>query len=108
MSTLSHLYRQEGPNLLDRLAVATGANRKYLYQLATGRRRPSPELARDLAAADERMTVDELLFGDPDDPKGRTASSRRRLFPGSDGDATSRPVTAACVATKPAAARQGT
>lgn len=65
MSTLKSLYEAEGPDLLDRLHAATQANRKYLYQIAAGIRKPSAGLARRLAAADPRLTLTELLF--PDD-----------------------------------------
>lgn len=65
MSTLKSLYEAEGPDLLDRLHMATQANRKYLYQIAAGIRKPSAGLARRLTAADPRLTLTELLF--PDD-----------------------------------------
>lgn len=50
------------------LAAKVGCNPKYLYQCATQWRgkRPSPELARTLVAADPRLTLEELLFpGEP-------------------------------------------
>lgn len=71
MSTLKSLYEAEGPDLLDRLHTATQANRKYLYQIATGIRRPSAGLARRLAVADPRLTLTELLF--PDDAQDMPA-----------------------------------
>lgn len=63
MSTLSELYAKEGPALFSRLHEATGANQKYLYQIATGVRKPSPELARRLMTADSSLTLEGLLFG---------------------------------------------
>ena len=44
----------------------------YFTQLATGNRRPSPELARALAeASDNQMTLEELLF-----PQQKTDSEK--------------------------------
>lgn len=62
MSTLKTLYEAEGSDLLDRLHASTKANRKYLYQIAVGIRKPSAGLARRLAIADPRLTLAELLF----------------------------------------------
>ena len=62
MSTLNDLYVKEGDALLDRLHAKLGGNRKYLYQLATNRRRPSPDLARAMVQADPRLTLEELLW----------------------------------------------
>ncbi|HRQ47786.1 MAG TPA: hypothetical protein PK725_12605 [Rhodocyclaceae bacterium] len=70
MSSLHALYEHEGPDLLARLHERTGINRKYLYQIATRRRRPSPELASKLRAADSRLTLDGLLLSFADEPKG--------------------------------------
>ena len=72
MSTLKSLYEAEGPDLLDRLHAATQANRKYLYQLATGIRKPSAGLARRLAAVDPRLTLTDLLF--PEDAQVKPAA----------------------------------
>lgn len=68
MSTLSSLYAKEGPSVFARLHAATGANQKYLYQIATGVRKPSPDLARRLVEADSSLTLEGLLFGG-DTPK---------------------------------------
>ncbi|MEN4919419.1 hypothetical protein ABE485_12155 [Achromobacter spanius] len=78
MSTLKSLYEAEGPDLLDRLHTATQANRKYLYQIATGIRKPSAGLARRLTTADPRLTLTELLFPDEaqDLPAATTPASR--------------------------------
>lgn len=57
---LQTLYETEGSAALNRLAEATGANRKYLYQCATGRKVPSPKLACALVAADARLTLDDI------------------------------------------------
>lgn len=62
MNTLRHLVECDGPGILDRLHDQTGINRKYLYQLATGRRRPSADLAKRLVDADSRLTIEGLLF----------------------------------------------
>lgn len=63
MSTLKHLYSVEGHALLDKLHLATGLNRKYLYQMATDRRRPSAVAAAKLIKADSRLSLEGLLFG---------------------------------------------
>ncbi|TVO53832.1 hypothetical protein [Denitromonas halophila] len=57
---LSDLYKSEGIAALGRLADATQSSRKYLYQCATTSRRPSPDLAVKLIAADPRLTLDDL------------------------------------------------
>lgn len=62
MSTLADLYEKEGPSVFVRLHEATGANQKYLYQIASGVRRPSPALARRLVQADPSLTLEALLF----------------------------------------------
>ena len=62
MSTLSNLYKKEGGALFKRLHIATGASKKYLYQLATGRRRPSPDLAQKLIDAEPSLTLEGILF----------------------------------------------
>lgn len=62
MSTLRHLVECEGRGVLDQMHVRTGINRKYLYQLATNRRRPSADMAKRLVEADPRLTIEELLF----------------------------------------------
>lgn len=64
MSTLSSLYAKEGPSVFARLHNATGANQKYLYQIATGVRKPSADLARRLVEADPSLTLEGLLFGE--------------------------------------------
>lgn len=56
----STLYEQEGARWLTRLHEATGINRKYLYQCATGRRQPSPDYAKKMVAADPRLTLDGI------------------------------------------------
>lgn len=63
MKTLPELYEKEGRTLINRLHKETGINSKYLYLLATGRRRPSPEKALKLMDADSRLTLEGLLFG---------------------------------------------
>lgn len=80
MSTLKSLYESEGADLLDRLHALTGANRKYLYQIAVGRRTPSAGLAKRLAAADPRMSLHELLFpGDAYPEQGAAAGEARHV-----------------------------
>ena len=64
MSTLKSIYEREGSDALDRLCRITGINRKYLYQLATGRRKPSAQLAFQLLRADPRLTLEGLLLGE--------------------------------------------
>ena len=64
MSTLADLYEKEGPSVFVRLHEATGANQKYLYQIASGLRRPSSSLARRLVEAEPSLTLEELLFVD--------------------------------------------
>jgi len=65
MSTLADLYSKEGPSVFARLHQATGANQKYLYQIAIGVRRPSPDMARRLIQAEPSLTLDGLLFAQP-------------------------------------------
>jgi hypothetical protein len=68
MSPLT-IYQAEGSGWLNRLAEVSGINRKYLYQCATGRRQPSPEYARRMIAADNRLTLDEIYkVGTEDTP----------------------------------------
>lgn len=62
MKTLFDIYKREGPSVLSVLHEKTGANKKYLYQIAVGIRRPSPGLARKLVNADKRLTLEGLLF----------------------------------------------
>lgn len=57
---LSDIHRLDGPAGLRRLADATGTIEKYLYQCATGRKTPSPALAKALVAADPRLTLDDI------------------------------------------------
>lgn len=61
---LRDIYETEGASGLARLAAATGANPQYLYQCATGRKEPSPRLARALIKADRRITLDALYLRD--------------------------------------------
>ena len=67
MKTLFDIYKREGPSVLSVLHEKTGANKKYLYQIAVGIRRPSPALARKLVVADGRLTLEGLLFPDKED-----------------------------------------
>jgi hypothetical protein len=62
MSTLNVLYMREGGSVLDRIHKATGINRKYLYQIATGRRTPSARIAARMMAADSRLSLEGLLL----------------------------------------------
>jgi|GEM_PF-2691565 len=64
MKTISELYQQEGAPFLSRLHEATGANKKYLYHIAVGLRRPSPEMALRLVKADNRLSFERLLLPD--------------------------------------------
>jgi len=69
MNTISELYRQDGSPFLNMLHQKTGTNRKYLYQIAVGLRRPSPELACKLVLADSRLSFEKLLIPDADIPR---------------------------------------
>ena len=62
MGNLSDIYTKEGASVLGVLHEKTGANKKYLYQIAVGLRKPSPALARKLVDADKRLTLEGLLF----------------------------------------------
>lgn len=64
MRNLSDIYKKEGASVLGVLHKKTGANKKYLYQIAVGLRKPSPALARKLVSADKRLTLEGLLFPD--------------------------------------------
>lgn len=57
---LTDLYQSEGYAAITRLAQRVGANPKYLYQCATGRRRPSPELAFKLIDAEPRLQFEAM------------------------------------------------
>lgn len=57
---LADIYRLHGQAGLTRLAHRVGASPKYLYQCATGRRRPSPELAFLLIECEPRLVFEEL------------------------------------------------
>lgn len=72
----STLYRQEGSDWLNRLAEATGINRKYLYQCATGRRQPSPEYAKRMIAADNRLTLDGIYTDAVAEESAQAGSSK--------------------------------
>ena len=60
---LQDLYAIEGATFLNALHKATGINRKYLYQCATGRRQPSPRYALLLVRADGRLSLDAIYAG---------------------------------------------
>lgn len=70
MTTLNALYNAEGNELIDRIHASVGGNWKYLWQIATNRKRPSPEFAWKLMQADSRLTLEDLLFpaGKPGSP----------------------------------------
>lgn len=72
MSTLFNLYKREGPSVFDRLHEATGANPKYLYQISTGKRRPSADLAEKLIEAEPFLTLKGLLYPDKFNQPKRT------------------------------------
>ena len=57
---LLDVYEAEGRQGLVRLAKKAGTSAKYLYHCATGRREPSPRMARRLVAADSRLTLEAL------------------------------------------------
>jgi len=60
---LQDLYAIEGAAFLNALHKATGINRQYLYQCATGRRQPSPRYALLLVRADGRLSLDAIYAG---------------------------------------------
>ena len=64
---LSDIYAEERFHGLSVLAEKVGANAKFLYQCATGRRRPSPEMGWRLVDADPRLKFEDLYrdFGRP-------------------------------------------
>lgn len=53
-------YETYGAKGLKRLAESVGANSKYLYQCATGRKTPSPKLAIAIVRFDSRFTLDGI------------------------------------------------
>lgn len=57
---LLQLKESAGIEGLAALAKVAGTNQKYLSQCAHGHRKPSPRLAKKLAAADRRLTLAEL------------------------------------------------
>lgn len=58
--------------------MATGLNRKYLYQIATARRRPGVKAARLLVAADARLNFEALLLGEIQDRVSRSTTGADR------------------------------
>jgi transcriptional regulator with XRE-family HTH domain len=58
---LQNVYEKEGRKGLVRIAEKVGANPSYLWQIATNRREPSPELARKLVAVDRRLTLADIF-----------------------------------------------
>lgn len=60
MMNLRDVYKAEGRQGLIRLADKAGTDPKYLYHCATGRREPSPNMARRLVAADSRLTLEAI------------------------------------------------
>ena len=67
MSTLNSLYENEGNMVLDRIHEETGINRKYLYQIATCRRKPSAQMAARMISVEPRLTLEGLLLSlDPE------------------------------------------
>lgn len=59
---LAKIYESEGFAGLAKLAERADCNPKYLYQCATGRKTPSPRLAKRLVEVDSRLSF-EALFG---------------------------------------------
>lgn len=57
---LHDIYKAEKFAGLKRIATATGANPKFLWQCATGRRSLSPMMAERLCAADPRLTLEDI------------------------------------------------
>ena len=57
---LHDIYHEGGPKALHAIAEKVGCNRWYLWQIATGRRFPSPQFAHKLVSADNRLTVEAL------------------------------------------------
>ena len=58
---LKHVYEKEGRKGLVRLAQKIPCNPSYLWQIATDRREPSPELARKLIAVDKRLKLADIF-----------------------------------------------
>lgn len=71
---LHDLYAADGRPGLIHLAGVVGCNPKYLWQCATGRREPSPDLARKLVAADGRLTIQEIYAVGENTPCHREAA----------------------------------
>lgn len=57
---LQDLFAAEGRQGLIKLAEKVGCHHKYLWQCATGRREPSPDLARKLVASDSRLSIEAI------------------------------------------------
>lgn len=57
---LSELFQPMTPAEREAFADAAGIAPAYLWQLATGRRSPSPKLARRLVECEPRLTLAEL------------------------------------------------
>jgi len=69
MSNLNLLYEQEGNPVLDRIHAMTGINRKYLYQIATNRRKPSARVAARMIDAEPRLSLAGLLLNTKPNPQ---------------------------------------
>ncbi|QMV33071.1 hypothetical protein KMC49_gp03 [Ralstonia phage Firinga] len=58
--TLSEFFKSATPDERHRLAAACETSSEYLRHCVAKRRKPSPELARKLCAAEPRFTLAEL------------------------------------------------
>lgn len=57
---LTDIFETEGRQGLIKLAEKVGCNHKFLWQCASGRREPSPNMARRLVEADPRLTIEAI------------------------------------------------
>lgn len=57
---LHDIHQEGGAKALDAIAERVGCNPRYLWQIATGRRFPSPQFAHRLVEADRRITIESL------------------------------------------------
>lgn len=70
---LRTLFEKEGFAGLVVLAKKADTDPRYLWQIADGRRTPSPKLANRLVAADKRLSLNDIFRIDPTEPSKKAA-----------------------------------
>ena len=60
MKTFLEYYESMSYEDLNKLAESAGTSSQYLYQLATGRRRPGADIIERLMRADKKITFEMM------------------------------------------------